>query len=96
MVDLAGSERTSQAGTHGKGQRFKEGTNINTSLLTLGTVIKKLMKAGAHAAAANRNGDREGKSNNRKPSRRPMHIPYRNSMLTRVLAKSLGVMHRRV
>ena len=85
MVDLAGSERTSQAGTHGKGQRFKEGTKINTSLLTLGTVIKKLMKAAAFA-----DDDANAHKAARKPKRRPMHIPYRNSMLTRVLAKSLG------
>ncbi|XP_048366028.1 centromere-associated protein E isoform X6 [Sphaerodactylus townsendi] len=40
LVDLAGSERASQTGTDGI--RFKEGCNINRSLLTLGQVIKKL------------------------------------------------------
>ncbi|KAI4389953.1 hypothetical protein MLD38_002117 [Melastoma candidum] len=40
FVDLAGSERASQ--TLSAGQRLKEGSHINRSLLTLGTVIRKL------------------------------------------------------
>eukprot|EP00897_Mesotaenium_endlicherianum_P004791 jgi/Mesen1/433/ME001000S10637 len=40
LVDLAGSERASQ--THSEGTRLKEGGHINRSLLTLGTVIRKL------------------------------------------------------
>ena len=40
LVDLAGSER--QKKTNASGQRLKEGTAINQSLLTLGTVISKL------------------------------------------------------
>ncbi|KAL5168628.1 Kinesin-like protein KIN-7G [Glycine soja] len=42
FVDLAGSERASQ--THSAGTRLKEGCHINRSLLTLGTVIRKLRK----------------------------------------------------
>ncbi|XP_054818362.1 kinesin-like protein KIN-7C [Prosopis cineraria] len=42
FVDLAGSERASQALT--KGTRLREGGHINRSLLTLGTVIRKLSK----------------------------------------------------
>ncbi|XP_020241611.1 kinesin-like protein KIN-7F isoform X2 [Asparagus officinalis] len=42
FVDLAGSERASQA--HTAGSRLKEGCHINRSLLTLGTVIRKLSK----------------------------------------------------
>ncbi|KAL2254802.1 UNVERIFIED_CONTAM: Kinesin-like protein KIN-7F [Sesamum indicum] len=42
FVDLAGSERASQALS--VGQRLKEGCHINRSLLTLGTVIRKLSK----------------------------------------------------
>ncbi|KAJ6820049.1 kinesin-like protein KIN-7F isoform X2 [Iris pallida] len=42
FVDLAGSERASQALT--VGFRLKEGCHINRSLLTLGTVIRKLSK----------------------------------------------------
>ncbi|KAL2346274.1 hypothetical protein Fmac_000274 [Flemingia macrophylla] len=42
FVDLAGSERASQALS--AGTRFREGSHINRSLLTLGTVIRKLSK----------------------------------------------------
>ncbi|XP_026393687.1 kinesin-like protein KIN-7F isoform X1 [Papaver somniferum] len=42
LVDLAGSERASQALS--AGTRLKEGCHINRSLLTLGTVIRKLSK----------------------------------------------------
>ncbi|XP_022898629.1 kinesin-like protein KIN-7F isoform X2 [Olea europaea var. sylvestris] len=42
FVDLAGSERAAQALS--AGQRLKEGCHINRSLLTLGTVIRKLSK----------------------------------------------------
>lgn len=40
FVDLAGSERASQ--TLSAGTRLKEGCHINRSLLTLGTVVRKL------------------------------------------------------
>ena len=40
FVDLAGSERASQS--LAAGARLKEGCHINRSLLTLGTVIRKL------------------------------------------------------
>lgn len=40
FVDLAGSERVAQALS--AGARMKEGCHINKSLLTLGTVIRKL------------------------------------------------------
>ncbi|XP_077294179.1 uncharacterized protein LOC143916807 [Arctopsyche grandis] len=40
MIDLAGSERASATGC--KGDRFKEGANINRSLLSLGNCINQL------------------------------------------------------
>ncbi|KAK6131245.1 hypothetical protein DH2020_035002 [Rehmannia glutinosa] len=46
FVDLAGSERASQ--TLSAGTRLKEGCHINRSLLTLGTVIRKLSPAHGH------------------------------------------------
>ncbi|KAJ0968472.1 hypothetical protein J5N97_025389 [Dioscorea zingiberensis] len=49
FIDLAGSERASQALS--AGTRLKEGCHINRSLLTLGTVIRKLrFKADTHIA----------------------------------------------
>ncbi|EPS64209.1 hypothetical protein M569_10571, partial [Genlisea aurea] len=43
FVDLAGSERASQSLS--AGPRLKEGCHINRSLLTLGTIIRKLSKS---------------------------------------------------
>ncbi|XP_075637404.1 kinesin-like protein KIN-7O isoform X3 [Castanea sativa] len=40
LVDLAGSERAAKTGA--EGVRLREGSHINKSLMTLGTVIKKL------------------------------------------------------
>lgn len=40
LIDLAGSERASA--TNAKGARFREGANINRSLLALGNVINTL------------------------------------------------------
>ncbi|XP_020536879.1 kinesin-like protein KIN-7C, mitochondrial isoform X2 [Jatropha curcas] len=63
LIDLAGSESSK---TETTGLRRKEGSYINKSLLTLGTVISKLT---------------DGKS---------IHIPYRDSKLTRLLQSSLS------
>ncbi|CAF4301992.1 unnamed protein product, partial [Adineta steineri] len=46
LVDLAGSER--QAKTGSTGDRFKEATNINLSLSTLGNVISALVDGSSH------------------------------------------------
>lgn len=46
MIDLAGSERASATGC--KGARFKEGANINKSLLALGNCINKLADGARH------------------------------------------------
>lgn len=46
LVDLAGSERA--AHTQATGQRLREGSHINKSLLTLGTVIRKLSEGETH------------------------------------------------
>ncbi|KZC07186.1 Kinesin-like protein KIF18A [Dufourea novaeangliae] len=46
MIDLAGSERASATGC--KGARFKEGANINRSLLALGNCINNLADGAKH------------------------------------------------
>ncbi|CAM6067276.1 unnamed protein product, partial [Sphagnum tenellum] len=50
LVDFAGSERVAKTGA--EGARLKEGTHLNKSLMTLGTVINKLsegiQKQGGH------------------------------------------------
>lgn len=51
LVDLAGSERVEQAGT--AGIRFKEGVNINLSLLQLSCVINQLSDENAAGAYVN-------------------------------------------
>ncbi|KAI8817989.1 P-loop containing nucleoside triphosphate hydrolase protein [Fimicolochytrium jonesii] len=68
FVDLAGSEKVRDS--KATGTTFTETTNINKSLLTLGTVIS-LLSHPTHAANST-------------------HIPYRNSLLTRLLASSLS------
>lgn len=67
LVDLAGSERTNATGA--TGERLREGSNINKSLVTLGRVISALA------------------SERRSPNQ---VIPYRESVLTRLLQDSLG------
>ncbi|KAL3691446.1 hypothetical protein R1sor_005097 [Riccia sorocarpa] len=47
LVDLAGSERIAKTGAGGV--RLKEGTHINKSLMTLGTVINKLSDGGGRS-----------------------------------------------
>jgi hypothetical protein len=65
LIDLAGSERASV--TQNKGERIREGANINRSLLSLGNCINALCA-----------------------SKKPQHVPYRDSKLTRLLKFSLG------
>jgi kinesin family protein 18/19 len=75
MVDLAGSERAKN--TNSQGARFKEGNNINQSLLALGNVISALA-------------DMNSSSGSSSSSAKAKFVPYRNSKLTRLLKDSLG------
>ncbi len=52
-MDLAGSERANKSGT--SGQSLKEGSFINKSLLTLGTVIANLSEGGSNQHIPYRN-----------------------------------------
>ncbi|PNS18970.1 Kinesin-like protein tea2 [Sphaceloma murrayae] len=77
LIDLAGSERAAE-----DKNRRKEGSHINKSLLTLGTVISRLSDASpatptsAPAAAA-------------ATAAAKTHLPYRDSKLTRLLQSAL-------
>ncbi|RFU24428.1 hypothetical protein B7463_g11903, partial [Scytalidium lignicola] len=71
LIDLAGSERAAESK-----ERRTEGSHINKSLLTLGTVIAKLSE----------NKDKDGKPTDKDGK----HLPYRDSKLTRLLQGALS------
>ncbi|XP_054826372.1 kinesin-like protein KIF16B isoform X2 [Eublepharis macularius] len=75
LVDLAGSERADATGA--TGVRLKEGGNINKSLVTLGNVISALADLSQDAA-------------NSLIKKKPVFVPYRDSVLTWLLKDSLG------
>ncbi|KAJ3117848.1 kinesin-like protein Klp8 [Phlyctochytrium bullatum] len=101
LVDLAGSERADATGA--RGQRLKEGANINRSLTTLGKVISALADLSSGGGGGEPKGDdRAGASAAGQPpaSRRSVgqrrsrvlepFIPYRDSVLTWLLKDCLG------
>lgn len=71
LIDLAGSEKAAESK-----ERRTEGSHINKSLLTLGTVISKLSE---HKDKDGKPSDKDGK-----------HLPYRDSKLTRLLQGALS------
>ncbi|KAK3943670.1 kinesin motor domain-containing protein [Diplogelasinospora grovesii] len=71
LIDLAGSEKAAESK-----ERRQEGSHINKSLLTLGTVIAKLCETK----------DKDGKSADKDGK----HLPYRDSKLTRLLQGALS------
>ena len=72
LIDLAGSENSNKTGC--VGQRLKEGSNINKSLLALSNVINKLSQ----------------NTGNNNSSSQNFFVNYRDSKLTRLLQNSLG------
>lgn len=74
MVDLAGSERVKDSGV--EGVHLKEAININKSLTTLGRVISALAKMSTNKK--------------KKALSTPVHVPFRDSVLTWILKDSLG------
>ena len=75
LVDLAGSERIKRTGA--EGARMKEGININKGLFVLGQVVSALSELGQRNQALG-------------SGQQQLHIPYRDSKLTRLLQDSLG------
>lgn len=71
LIDLAGSEKAAESK-----ERRTEGSHINKSLLTLGTVISKLSD----------HKDKDGKA----AEKDAKHLPYRDSKLTRLLQGALS------
>ncbi|CAJ1942409.1 unnamed protein product [Sphenostylis stenocarpa] len=92
FVDLAGSERASQ--TNSAGTRLKEGCHINRSLLTLGTVIRKLRTLPPKQRSFREAGRWFTFINillyGYMSKGRNGHIPFRDSKLTRILQSSLA------
>lgn len=80
MVDLAGSERIKKS--KAVGQRVEEAKHINKSLSTLERCILRLSQESAKATLASKS-DKKSKNNHK------VHIPYRDSELTRLLEQSL-------
>ncbi len=75
LVDLAGSEKVSKTGA--SGDRLVEAGSINKSLFALSNVIEKLSQAERTASA-------------KKAKRLARFVPYRDSILTRLLKNTLG------
>ena len=73
LIDLAGSEKAAD-----NKERRTEGSHINKSLLTLGTVIARLSS------------DKEKASADKDKSSKEKHLPYRDSKLTRLLQPALS------
>jgi centromeric protein E len=71
LIDLAGSEKAAD-----NKERRTEGSHINKSLLTLGTVIARLSSDKEKAEKDKAKGDK--------------HLPYRDSKLTRLLQPALS------
>jgi hypothetical protein len=75
LVDLAGSERAKK--TQATGDAFQEGISINRGLLALGNVVSALASRSLKAGTGS-----EGAGH--------IHVPYRESKLTRLLKDALG------
>lgn len=86
LLDLAGSENLRSSGSDGAGAR--EAGAINRSLFVLGQCIKALSYGQGPAALAATGGSASG---SRAPPQSPrQHAPIRDSVLTKLLADSLG------
>lgn len=73
LIDLAGSEKAAD-----NKERRTEGSHINKSLLTLGTVIARLSS------------DKDKPASDKDKANKDKHLPYRDSKLTRLLQPALS------
>lgn len=86
VVDLAGSERVRRSGA--TGVRMDEAICINSSLLALARVIRALV-AKQSTSKPPTSGTRAARQQ-RQRQQQQHHVPYRGSVLTKMLASSLG------
>lgn len=73
LIDLAGSEKAAD-----NKERRTEGSHINKSLLTLGTVIARLSS------------EKDKQASDKDKANKEKHLPYRDSKLTRLLQPALS------
>jgi kinesin family protein 5 len=85
LVDLAGCERVGKSGA--EGTTLDEAIAINLHLHALGKCIAALALNGADSNSTNIEKTNDGSSN---ISPTHVHVPYRESKLTRLLKDSLG------
>ena len=85
-MDLAGCERVGKSGA--EGTTFDEAIAINLHLHALGKCIAALALNGADANTNSTNTKKTNDGNSNSPTH--VHVPYRESKLTRLLKDSLG------